>query len=164
MIAISLWEPWASLIRTGAKTWETRSWETKHRGRLLICAAKAGLPKHEILYHLCSWEFQGGLAPLAGKPLDFTGETWEGVNVQHLNFGMAVAIVELLDCKPTGKMTQDEIGTDRPFGNFSTGRYAWKLNLLRNDFTPFPVKGKQGFFGVDDTIVNNALIHNKESR
>jgi hypothetical protein len=38
--AVSLWEPWASLMRTGAKTIETRSWFTSYRGPLLICAAK----------------------------------------------------------------------------------------------------------------------------
>lgn len=38
--AISLWEPWASLMRSGAKTVETRSWYTSYRGPLLICAAK----------------------------------------------------------------------------------------------------------------------------
>ena len=38
--AISLWEPWASLMATGAKTIETRGWATRHRGPLLICAAK----------------------------------------------------------------------------------------------------------------------------
>lgn len=157
MRAISLWEPWASLIRTGAKTWETRSWETKYRGRLLICASKAGISKLELISYLSMWPFQGGLAPLIGKPLDLAAKTWPGIKMEHLNFGKAVAIVEILDCKPTGKMTQDEIGTDRPFGNFETGRYGWKLNLLRKDFIPFPVKGSQGFFDVDDAVIEDAL-------
>lgn len=38
--ALSLHQPWASLIAVGAKTIETRSWRTEHRGRLLIHAAR----------------------------------------------------------------------------------------------------------------------------
>jgi hypothetical protein len=40
MKAISLHQPWASMIARGEKTIETRMWPTNHRGRLLICAAK----------------------------------------------------------------------------------------------------------------------------
>lgn len=31
-MAISLWQPWATLMAIGAKTIETRSWSTRHRG------------------------------------------------------------------------------------------------------------------------------------
>jgi hypothetical protein len=41
MKAISLFQPWASLIMLGYKSYETRSWATKHRGPLAI-AASAG--------------------------------------------------------------------------------------------------------------------------
>jgi len=40
MKAISLKQPWASLIANGKKTIETRTWPTKYRGDLLICASK----------------------------------------------------------------------------------------------------------------------------
>lgn len=36
--AISLHQPWASMIQQGSKTIETRIWPTKHRGDLLICS------------------------------------------------------------------------------------------------------------------------------
>lgn len=36
--AISLHQPWASMIQQGSKTIETRTWPTKHRGDLLICS------------------------------------------------------------------------------------------------------------------------------
>ena len=36
--AISLWQPWASLIPLGLKHYETRSWKTNYRGKLLICS------------------------------------------------------------------------------------------------------------------------------
>lgn len=40
MKAISIRQPWASLIANGTKTIETRTWSTDHRGPLLICASK----------------------------------------------------------------------------------------------------------------------------
>lgn len=44
MKALSLTQPWASLIAIGAKRVETRSWSTNHRGPVAIHAAK-GFPK-----------------------------------------------------------------------------------------------------------------------
>ncbi len=42
MKALSLHQPYASLVGHGLKTVETRRWSTRHRGELLICASKAG--------------------------------------------------------------------------------------------------------------------------
>ena len=38
--ALTLTQPWASLIAAGAKHWETRSWRTRFRGELAIHAAR----------------------------------------------------------------------------------------------------------------------------
>jgi len=40
MKALSIKQPWASLIAQGKKTIETRTWKTNYRGPLLICASK----------------------------------------------------------------------------------------------------------------------------
>ena len=155
MKAISLWEPWASLIRTGAKTFETRSWSTPYRGKLLICAAQGGLPKYKLEELISKRRFQEGLKPLI-RHLK-RGNSNIQVAPEHLSFGKAVALVELIDCIPTEVLSNRAIGTDMPFGNFSEGRFAWKLKLLRNDFTPFPIKGYQRLYNVDDNIVNRRL-------
>lgn len=39
MKALTIWQPWASLIACGAKQYETRSWPTKYRGPIAIHAA-----------------------------------------------------------------------------------------------------------------------------
>ncbi len=49
MKAISIKEPWASLIKNGLKDIETRTWATKYRGPLLLCASK--YPKSDISGH-----------------------------------------------------------------------------------------------------------------
>ena len=41
MKAITLKEPWASLVVNGYKTYEFRSWKTSYRGKILIHAAKS---------------------------------------------------------------------------------------------------------------------------
>ena len=45
MKALSITQPWATLIAIGAKTIETRSWSTLYRGDLAIHAAK-GFPRY----------------------------------------------------------------------------------------------------------------------
>ncbi|MDX5091650.1 ASCH domain-containing protein, partial [Lactobacillus crispatus] len=40
MKAITIHQPWATLIALGEKQFETRSWETKYRGPLAIHAGK----------------------------------------------------------------------------------------------------------------------------
>ncbi|NLE60710.1 MAG: ASCH domain-containing protein, partial [Planctomycetes bacterium] len=59
MKALSLWEPWASLMRCGAKTIETRSWYTSYRGPLLICGAKRWSDEQDAILRMP--EIQRGL-------------------------------------------------------------------------------------------------------
>ena len=40
MKAVSIKQPWASLIAAGVKTLELRAWPTDHRGPLLICSSR----------------------------------------------------------------------------------------------------------------------------
>jgi hypothetical protein len=147
--AISLWEPWASLIAVKAKKWETRSWGTEFRGELLICAAQTqkGIKIAEETGLIT------GSAAYSGRELcvDIDDEEIE------LNFGNAVAIVELTDCITTKEWrlnlyndrysdnTSKEIG----LGDYTPGRFAWKLENIRRIKEPYPVKGKQGFFFVE---------------
>lgn len=45
MKAITVWQPWASLLACGAKRYETRGWATRYRGPIAIHAAVKKLPK-----------------------------------------------------------------------------------------------------------------------
>lgn len=38
--ALSLKQPWASLVASGKKSIETRKWKTNYRGDLIICSSK----------------------------------------------------------------------------------------------------------------------------
>jgi len=77
MKAISLHEPYASLIMVKAKTIETRGWRTHYRGPLLICASKRRVISEII--HLLSWADIGrSLKPLA-PPWPESGRKSSGV-------------------------------------------------------------------------------------
>ena len=138
--AVSLWEPWASLMALGAKRIETRSWSTSYRGPLLICAAKRkNLTELAELLH--QREFWQGLGVAEGT-------TPQQIIDEILCFGKALCLVDLEYCHRTETLqAHDAIGTDQPFGNFSTGRFGW-CTTGRRRLKPFPVVGRQGLFDV----------------
>ncbi len=132
--AISLWEPWATLMAFGAKTIETRSWMTRHRGALLICAGLKGDESTKTIPEFA--------AALGGDWAD-----WQ------LNFGCAVALVDLDGCIGTRTAAHHRplaqaIEAERPFGDYSPQRFCWVTKTLRR-LKPFPVTGRQGLFSVE---------------
>lgn len=60
MKALTLWQPWASLIALGVKTIETRGWSTNYRGPLAIHAAKRPPKAADVGPHGWIGEFQLG--------------------------------------------------------------------------------------------------------
>lgn len=54
MRAISIRQPWASLIDQGDKSIEVRSWPTKYRGPLTICASATQDPEQPDLPVACA--------------------------------------------------------------------------------------------------------------
>lgn len=137
MKALTIWQPWASLI--GVKLIETRSWRTNYRGPLLICSAVKN--DATTARALARREIQVGLAHNLGDTL-FPGP--HGL----LDFGHALAVVDLVDCLPVEELADSVIRRELPFGDFSDGRFGWMLANVRK-IKPFPVTGRQGLFSVD---------------
>lgn len=132
MRAISLWQPWASLWLTDRKVHETRHWDTKFRGLLLVHAARTreGLGSHE-----CAYEVER--AKLCGMlPLGY----FIGV-VNLIGTGMIGAGV--------GKI-QPRHDADLACGNWAAGRYAWERRDICKFEFPIAARGRQGFWNVDD--------------
>ncbi len=160
MKCISLWQPWASLIMAGAKTYETRSWPTGYRGPLVICAAKYWSKK--LASYLSQEEFQKGLGPLRGRPktesngqltLGLTGTNFQA---EDLPFGAALGVVDLLGCRRTDILAWQEIAEEYSFGNYDPGRYAWKLENVRPFPSPIPMRGAQGLFAPSLEVLEQA--------
>ena len=153
MKALTLTQPWASLIAVGAKRIETRSWYTQFRGPLAIHAAKGfTADDKEACY---TPQFRAALAPVLSVHLPIESQ---------LPFGKIVCVCELLGCFPTSKLIWDEANNDVQsdfwprgfelidannkymFGNYEPGRFAWLLGNIRPLPVPIETRGKQGLF------------------
>lgn len=138
MKAISLWQPWATLVALGEKEFETRSWCTNHIGRLAICSTKRF---DDEMKAYCDREpFRSVLAK-------------HGLTVQDLPLGAIVAVVDVTAVFCTEDIASHLSQQERAFGNYKTGRYAWKLHLVQRLLKPIPVRGAQGLFEIDDDPV-----------
>lgn len=128
MKAITLTQPWATAVALGAKRIETRSWGTRYRGPLAIHAAK-GFRVGELIHQGCCWGWCGVLRPTGYKMGG--GPTLDKI----LPFGAVIGTCRLVDCRPTGSFTVDELHTKRrPEGEEST-LYDWTEKYL-GDFSP----------------------------
>lgn len=139
MKALTIRQPWASLIALGVKTIETRSWSTRYRGPIAIHAGKADTDRW-MLDHREAWGALGRVIGGAAPPR-----------------GAVVATATLADCVPmidgTGPIpdgpfvyvdpdfVQVHNGPDdsapryledeRHLGDFAPGRWAWLLTDIK---------------------------------
>ena len=143
MRAISLWQPWATLM-CGPKTVETRGRQTGVRGEVAVCAARSV----DGLDALTEPE----LAAAAAKVLGFTscmtdgGFAWAFRLAGVLPFGKVVCVVDLFGCEETNAPMRLRHAAELAFGDYSDGRYGWLTRNMRRLADPVPVVGHQGFF------------------
>lgn len=123
--ALSLWQPWATLIARGLKLHETRHWLTDYRGPLAIHAAK-------------TLDMAGAPAALCHAGL---GRGWW----DDCPLGAVVAVVRLRRCRRTDGL-DSLTRADQAAGNFLPGRFAWELADVRALGEPIPLTGRQGLF------------------
>lgn len=125
MKAFTLYQPYASAIVLGLKKYETRSWATKYRGPLVIHAS---------------------IKPLSPE----LKELAQRYGIKDIEYGKIIAICELQDCI---EMTQDFIDkqstTEKDFGIWTPGRYAWKLKVIKILKEPIPARGYQMLWNID---------------
>jgi hypothetical protein len=137
MKAITLTQPYATLVAMGAKRIETRSWSTRYRGPLAIHAGKglAGMTKRQFVDLLRTEPFCSVLRPLiaAGQ-----------VNTDALPRGAIVAVADLVDILPVEQV--QPTAPERSFGDYTPGRYAWLLADVCLVDPPIPSTGRQGLW------------------
>lgn len=166
MKALTLHQPWASLVAFGVKSIETRSWSTSYRGPLAI---HAGLAQPKQM-DLGVWTV-GRLDPGAPRRLWSTAEHGRPFD---LPLGAVVATCELVDVVPTDALdwfkdkwgpTSEPFGwkqlqvirppepadtfvceSERPYGDFSEGRFAWLLGDVEEVDVPVLARGRQGLW------------------
>jgi hypothetical protein len=130
--ALTLTQPWASLIALGAKQIETRSWRTAYRGPVAIHAA-VGMPpiRRGERMTLGDWEVERDSARslLLRGPIS---------HPYRLPLGAVVAVAYLVDILPTSECVP---GADESYGDYSAGRYAWCLSSVSPIRRAVPAKG-----------------------
>lgn len=134
MKALSLTQPWASLVVTGKKLVETRSWRTDHTGRIAIHAAK-GYPKwaKECASEWRMAGFVSGTLPLAG----IIGTAV----LREMRMTEAALHLELISAQ------------EREFGDYSDHRYAWFLTDVVAFPALIPCKGALGLWDVPPEVL-----------
>lgn len=137
MKTLSLWQPWATLIAIGAKRFETRSWNTKHRGLLAIHAAKKW---DGLLKEYCEME-------------PFRSALHIDEQAVALPLGAIVAVVKVVDVHRVEGIRNSLRPSEKAFGNYADGRYAWQLELVKRFEKPIPMNGAQGLFEVADDLI-----------
>lgn len=141
MKAITLHQPWATLVAIGAKRIETRSWPTSYRGQIAIHAA-ASFPDYGRKF---------SLQPVV---YDTVGKLCRTHSTRGYPLGSVLATCELVACWPievfdiTGEYSDGKVFVEmreleREFGNYGPGRYAWILKNVREFPAPIPAKGNR---------------------
>lgn len=133
MKALTIKQPWATLIALGEKKYETRSWRTNYRGKLAIHAGK-------------QIDMGAFREPRIKSILEKHGIT----DPKQLPIGAVIAISELADChqvimdfdthaETTGCFIDEY---EYPLGCYEIGRFAWELKNVQPLETPIGAKGQ----------------------
>ena len=152
MYAITLHQPWASLIALGIKTVETRSWSPPVR-----------LLEQNIAIHAAKLVVREPGPAIDAAMAERVGEDWRSV----IPAGMVVAtatlaglakveLVNLVESRAThepGTEAGCVVGTGEsridPWGDFSPGRWLWFLTNVKPLSEPVPAIGRQTFWRWD---------------
>lgn len=125
MKAITIKEPWASLIINGYKKYEFRSWKTNYRGKLLI---HAGLNTDKDILH-----------------------NFDKYDLEYHN-GYIIGEATISDCILVNKNFNNKLYEENNdvYGKNYVGLYAWKIeNVIKYD-NPVPYKGKLGLWNYEE--------------
>jgi hypothetical protein len=150
MIAIALWQPYATLMAIGAKQYETRHWWTDVRGPVLIYAAKKQSVDQLQLFY--AEPFYSHLSKAGYRH-------WE-----QLPFGALVSRHDLKDVYQTDTVKRIQEGQGNfdeiAFGDYSPGRFAFHMPLIERFPEPipfkYPLKRPAKFFEVPEAILRRA--------
>lgn len=127
MKAITIKQPFASLIAAGLKEYEFRTWKTNYRGKIYI---HAGMSEDKKVM-----------------------EKFKNYNLEYPK-GVIIAVAELVDCvvvdKNMKKILQEknELVYSGIINNTTWSGYGFKLINIRK-INPIPIKGKLSLWNFD---------------
>ena len=125
MKALTIKQPWASLIIEGYKKYEFRSWKTNYRGKILI---QAGLSLEKDMK-----------------------ERFKDYNLEY-KLGYIIGEAEIVDCILVDEEFNESLRNIDPivYGRSNhVENYAWKLENIKKYDNPIPCKGKLGLWNYE---------------
>lgn len=164
MQAITLWQPWATLVALGLKKIETRSWSPYSNrpagmpGQVDLAFRKNGLAIHAARRTPTDElraAFQDRWIRMVLAMHGITESNWTG-GAGSLPQGAIVAVSTLtavIQTNPGGGLA-GLTDMERAFGNYAPGRFAWLLaDVINLNDAPVPAKGRQRIWPVPADLV-----------
>ena len=133
MKALTLHQPWASLIAAGYKFYETRSWAAPPADWGTTIAIHAGAQ---------------GDQHFRNDP-----DVKNCLGTQLLPAKAIVAVVRLQDCARTETLEPSLL--ERRFGNYAPGRYAWRLTNVQPLTEPVPARGNRKLWTIPPEVIED---------
>jgi hypothetical protein len=137
MKAISIWNPFALLIVSGFKIFETRTWPAPRSvigQRIGIASTKSIRPEQRA--HFADEEFVRNYERL-GLPMDLS-------ELPH-GFMLGTAVVDSVELM-TEELLAEVSNEEQSYGWWQEGYYAWRMADPVMFETPIPVRGAQGLY------------------
>lgn len=137
MKALTIIEPWATLLMMGKKRYETRDWQIGYRGLLAIHSGKKVLTERDYNLGVVDCMENSEITP----------------EILEKNRGKIIAVGFL---QVIYLMTEDFINaqseTEKDLGYWQVGKYAWYINDIKLLHQPIPARGMPGLWNVSDEI------------
>ena len=165
MKALTIKEPWATLIIEKYKEYEFRSWKTTFFDIIFLVMSMKALTIKEpwatlIINGYKKYEFRSWKTNYRGKILIHAGINVEKDMLKrfnnynpNINPGHIIGEAELVNCIPINDFFNNLLTDINPlvYGNSNhVGKYAWKLVNIRKYEKPIPAKGKLGLWNYDE--------------
>ncbi len=138
MKALTLTQPWATLVITGRKRVETRSWRPVRTviGRRVAIHAAKGMP---------GWAIDAAI--------EF------GLDAHLLPRGAVLGTVAIADVLPTEEIRDALSDQELAYGDYSPGRFAWLLEDPHRLEEPRPATGALGFWEWNPFEIPGKLVY-----
>lgn len=156
MKALTLTQPWATLIVLKEKRIETRSWGTRYRGPLAIHAAKS-FPvgaRHFALQSPCVDVLRACFGGTINDwPLDWLRgkviATCQLVDVVKIEAGTRETLFPM---GATCEIPPREGSRELAFGDYTPGRFAWVLDDIKKIDEPLEARGALGLWNWEPAL------------
>lgn len=149
MKAITIWQPWATLIMVGAKPFEFRRWDYRTRDRsiegqrVVIHAGARKVIPHEVQDLLLERRGRHGLRREHARQL------LTGIGFKPGDGGVILPLAHALGTAVLGtprKATEIFGGGHGDSGRIDQQIWAWPLSDIVHFEPPIPARGAQGFW------------------